>query len=211
MKQFFEQYGGVALGILALLVLIAMITPVGNIIKTSLQGTVQTFGTKMDGQVDTMTESMNAAFTNAAGFTGIKDNHFYYDGKIKEELKDVVFSSDKAVYSNGTEAVGIIFDCNLILDGRMLSTGIEGFKFDIWIDGIKLRSAVTDAWEKILGLENKHYVIEVVECPSNIEIENPRIEFDTNYMINNARLTHWNEKEWFEDRNIGDFIGHTKS
>lgn len=50
MKQFFEQYGGVALGILALLVLIAMITPVGNIIKTSLQGTVQTFSTRIEEQ-----------------------------------------------------------------------------------------------------------------------------------------------------------------
>ena len=70
MKQFFEQYGGVALGILALLVLIAMITPVGNIIKTSLQGTVQTFSTKIDGQTDTMTEQMNKAFENAVTYKG---------------------------------------------------------------------------------------------------------------------------------------------
>lgn len=52
MKQFFESYGGVALGILALLVLIAMITPVGNIIKTSLQGTTNKFASSMNGQLD---------------------------------------------------------------------------------------------------------------------------------------------------------------
>lgn len=62
MKQFFEQYGGIALGILALLVLIAMITPVGNLIKTSLQGTVQTFSTGMESQTDTMTNQMSQAF-----------------------------------------------------------------------------------------------------------------------------------------------------
>lgn len=58
MKQFFEQYGGVALGILALLVLIAMITPVGNIIKTSLQGTVTKFSSSINGQMNTMAKSV---------------------------------------------------------------------------------------------------------------------------------------------------------
>lgn len=61
MKQFFEQYGAVALGILALLVLIAMITPVGNIIKTSLQGTSNKFATSMNGQLDAAMESSKKA------------------------------------------------------------------------------------------------------------------------------------------------------
>lgn len=61
MKQFFEQYGAVALGILALIVLIAMITPVGNIIKTSLQGTSHKFATSMNGQLDAAMESSNKA------------------------------------------------------------------------------------------------------------------------------------------------------
>ena len=65
MKQFFEQYGGVALGILALLVLIAMITPVGNLVKTSLQGTVHKFSSSINSQTDNITESMNSAFKNA--------------------------------------------------------------------------------------------------------------------------------------------------
>ena len=61
MKQFFEQYGAVALGILALLVLIAMITPVGNIIKTSLQGTVHTFSSSIESQHDDALEAMEKA------------------------------------------------------------------------------------------------------------------------------------------------------
>lgn len=61
MKQFFEQYGAVALGVLALLVLIAMITPVGNIIKTSLQGTTNKFASSMNGQlVDAMVATAEA-------------------------------------------------------------------------------------------------------------------------------------------------------
>lgn len=82
MKQFFEQYGAVALGILALLVLIAMITPVGNIIKTSLQSTVHTTAAGIESQTDTMTESMNSALINATDFTGAKDGKYYSHGQI---------------------------------------------------------------------------------------------------------------------------------
>ena len=65
MKQFFEEYGGVALGILALLVLIAMITPVGNIIKTSLQGIVDKFSTSMSNQLETAMNSTKDAQNSA--------------------------------------------------------------------------------------------------------------------------------------------------
>lgn len=65
MKQFFEEYGGVALGILALLVLIAMITPVGNIIKTSLQGIVNKFSTSMNNQLEAAMSATANAQTNA--------------------------------------------------------------------------------------------------------------------------------------------------
>lgn len=47
MKQFFEEYGGVALGILAVLVLIAMVSPIGTTIKTSLTGVTNSFSSKM--------------------------------------------------------------------------------------------------------------------------------------------------------------------
>lgn len=74
MKQFFEQYGGVALGILALFVLIAMITPVGNIVKTSLQSTVQTFSAQINAQTDSAlersTQAQNSALSGIAGSTG---------------------------------------------------------------------------------------------------------------------------------------------
>ena len=64
-KEFFEQYGSVALGILALPVLIAMIAPAGNIIKTSLQGTVQTFSASINSQTNDMDKQLQEAFNNA--------------------------------------------------------------------------------------------------------------------------------------------------
>lgn len=81
MKKFFQEYGAVALGILALLVLIAMITPISNVVKTSLQGTTHKFSTQINAQTDTMAESMNAAFTNATDFTGAKDGKYYAHGQ----------------------------------------------------------------------------------------------------------------------------------
>lgn len=99
MKQFFENYGGIALGILALLVLIAMITPVGNIIKTSLQGTVSTFSTKMNSQTDTMSESMNEIMTDIAG----------YRGTVGSKLSDVQYKYLKDHYSEWHNDHTIIF------------------------------------------------------------------------------------------------------
>ena len=66
MKQFFEEYGGVALGILAVLVLIAMVSPIGDAIKTSLTSVTSTFAEKMDNGIKTATEAVDGTITNAA-------------------------------------------------------------------------------------------------------------------------------------------------
>ena len=134
MRQFFEQYGVVALGILALIVLIAMITPVGNIIKTSLQGTAQTFSTKMDNQVDTMTDSMAKAFDSATEYVYIAD-----DGKayIKGELY-TGWNGDKA-YLNGIEQViqtNGYMNPNLFFNGVVL--GFEESKAYAIINSYKI-------------------------------------------------------------------------
>ena len=65
MKQFFEEYGGVALGILAVLVLIAMVSPIGNAIKGSLTGITNSFSQKMNAGLNTATESVDATISNA--------------------------------------------------------------------------------------------------------------------------------------------------
>lgn len=98
MKQFFEQYGGVALGILALLVLIVVITPVGNIIKTSLQGTVHKFSSSINTQTDDMTNQMTNIMNSAGDFLNVKE-----DGKMyKGDVLYTGWNGDKA-YLNGIE------------------------------------------------------------------------------------------------------------
>ena len=66
MKQFFEEYGGVALGILAVLVLIAMVSPIGNAIKGSLTGITNSFNQKMNAGLTNATNSVDTAITNVS-------------------------------------------------------------------------------------------------------------------------------------------------
>ena len=66
MKQFFEEYGGVALGILAVLVLIAMVSPIGNAIKGSLTGITNSFSDKMDAGLTNATNSVDTTITEAS-------------------------------------------------------------------------------------------------------------------------------------------------
>lgn len=117
MKHFFEQYGGVALGILALLVLIAMITPVGNIIKTSLQGTVETFSSGIDNQTDNMDLQLQKAFINAVtdlskvnttyvkGDFSAKGNLVEIDGEQYRVLS--VYGTEVKVMMMGTYKIGV--------------------------------------------------------------------------------------------------------
>lgn len=173
MKQFFEQYGGVALGILALLVLIAMITPVGNIIKTSLQGTVQTFSTKMDGQVDTMTESMNAAFTNATGFTGVKNHTYYFNGQIHPFFKEneLVLNGNAtgATGKNGITLNAIAFDVNVIYRGSCLGGGLEGLYFDFYVDDVLILENVKDAGSSFSMNDDHEIKIVIKTVPNGIK------------------------------------------
>lgn len=98
MKQFFENYGAVALGILALLVLIAMITPVGNIIKTSLQGTAHKFSSSINSQTDTMSSQMSEIFEDTINFIHIRE-----DGKIYKGDNLYTGWYENKAYLNGEE------------------------------------------------------------------------------------------------------------
>lgn len=95
MKHFFEQYGGVALGILALLVLIAMITPVGNIIKTSLQGTANKFSGSMYEQLDGAMNATASAQNSALSVIGGSDGGSGNPGASSNPYKNKVASAQK--------------------------------------------------------------------------------------------------------------------
>lgn len=172
MRQFFEQYGAIALGILALLVLIAMITPVGNIIKISFQGTAQTFSTKMDGQVDTMTDSMIKAFDSVTKYVYIAD-----DGKayIKDELytgwngdKAYLNGVEQIIQTNGYMAPNLFFN-NMVLgleESRAYAT-IESYKIDgkdIGETNFTVRKGTFSFVPKVTTFEA------IISCPKEYEI-----------------------------------------
>lgn len=204
MKQFFEQYGAVALGILALLVLIAMITPVGNIIKTSLQGTVQTFSTKMDGQVDTMTESMNAAIINATSFDGIKDGKLFVNGKVPSHFKDATILPSNCEIQIGETKYRVVWDLNVVVlnDNSLRAGGIPGLTFNILIDGTEKDSNVSD-WGCTMDLSKEHTFEAIpVNIPENIEVVETGIK--TNYELLDI-VTNFDE-EFMNDHNKTAYI-----
>lgn len=184
MKKFFEQYGGVALGILALLVLIAMITPVGNIIKTSLQGTVETFSFGIEKQTDTMTEQMSNAFQTTTEF-----NYFGDDGKLylgdelysgiyeKKIYKNGVLNStfsNKTISDSGTKIIGesgirdFILDVNIIYNGVAYGNGISGVRFDVYFDNTLIDSNIQDFCRTGYNLlEYKEIKIVITKVPND--------------------------------------------
>ena len=176
MKQFFEQYGKVALGILALIVLIAMITPVGNIIKTSLQGTSHSFSSHINEQTDTMSEQMSNAFDVASGYAGIKNNAFYFDGHVWEPTKNLVpMTYDGINYICVDSTTGMYYapgiDLNLVLDGTMYTGGKENIKFQYCIDDVCEAEQYKDTFKPIPLDANHKLEFKVATKPDNIEIE----------------------------------------
>lgn len=95
MKRFFKEYGGIALAILAVLILIAIVSPVGKGVKNSLTGVANNFASKMN--------------------SGLVDSDFNVDGTIKKQsfvgyyadtngdgTVDGVIFADLAVGGSGT-------------------------------------------------------------------------------------------------------------
>ena len=126
MKQFFKQYGGVALGILAVLVLIAMITPVGNIIKTSLQGTATKFSSSMHEQLD---GAMNA--TASAQNNTLKEPN-PYAAKITSvqtlyNVGETNLTDDDIVTVNGIDCYVLQVDAT---KAELITKDIYNVRFD---------------------------------------------------------------------------------
>lgn len=88
MKRFFEEYGGIVLGILAVLVLIAMVSPVGGKIKESLTGVTKRFDEKMK-------DSMAEPISKTESYVG------YYADTNGDGTVDGVIFADLAVGGSG--------------------------------------------------------------------------------------------------------------
>lgn len=186
MKQFFEQYGAVALGILALLVLVAMITPVGNIIKTSLQGATETFSAKIESQHDDALEATaklikNSTYLATDGdfnglhyhddelFTGTcEQNHLSYaNGEVQISVLDPNTLSLKRVFGSST-ATTLYFDSNNVKAQRtvsMSSGSLTGVYYDRYNDAEFLEN-------HIYYFETDYFVSDEIEYKISQYIEN---------------------------------------
>lgn len=183
MKQFFEQYGAVALGILALLVLIAMITPVGNIIKTSLQGTVQTFSSGIKSQTDDMNNQMQQAFINNSNYSGFYNGKFYYNGEIPSKYKDAYLNNNVLIFPSGSVyRYGLGVD--VVLDRLSYPNGYDGITFDIYKNEERIAENVQDFSTSSSAFDTSDvYKIVIKDYPGNITIEEREKTFTAQDLI----------------------------
>lgn len=170
MKQFFEQYGGVALGILALLVLIAMITPVGNIIKTSLQGTVHKFSTSINSQLEDDLKATEVIINNIGNDNGRRsDGKIYWNNALVSSLSDYTFDETGFV---GTTSSGTVFktmiDLDIRVNGVIHSGGMSGIEFDVYKNGELIGNNVIDFYVPLCVLNNDNYKIVLKKYPQNL-------------------------------------------
>lgn len=183
MKQFFENYGAVALGILAFLVLIAMITPVGNIIKTSLQGTVQTFSSGIKSQTDDMDNQMQQAFISNSNYSGFYNGKFYYNGEIPDKYKDTYLDNDVLIFPSGNVyRYGLGVD--IVLDRLSYPNGYDGITFDIYKNGERIAENVQDFSSSSYDFNaNDVYKIVIKDFPNNITIKEKEKTLTTQDLI----------------------------
>ena len=101
MKKFFENYGGVTLGICACLVLIAMVSPVGAKVKDSLTNAVNKFNEGLVG-------GFKGAFGNGESsgssneYTITYTNEIIYDGFILDTPKTLENIASESVIKGST-------------------------------------------------------------------------------------------------------------
>ena len=71
MKSFFEEYGFVILAAIVVILLIAMCTPIGNLVKSQITGIVDSFANKTNTKLNAVDASENTAYLR---YEGSEDN-----------------------------------------------------------------------------------------------------------------------------------------
>ena len=96
MKRFFEEYGGIVLAILVVLVLIAIVSPVGKGVKNSLTGVANNFASKMNGGLVDSDFNVVGTISKKQSFVG------YYADTNGDGTVDGIIFADLAVGGSGT-------------------------------------------------------------------------------------------------------------
>ena len=97
MKSFFEEYGFVILAAIVVILLIAMCTPIGNLVKSQITGIVDSFANKTNSKLDAVDVSENSAFL---AYNGNGLNLTYGSGNSTDEFEYIVhYTSGSKKYS----------------------------------------------------------------------------------------------------------------
>ena len=67
MKSFFEEYGFVILAAIVVILLIAMCTPIGNLVKSQITGIVDSFANKTNTKLNAVDAGENTAYLRYEG------------------------------------------------------------------------------------------------------------------------------------------------
>ena len=70
MKSFFEEYGFVILAAIVVILLIAMCTPIGNLVKSQITGIVDSFANKTNTKLNAVDAGENTAYLRTLSTTG---------------------------------------------------------------------------------------------------------------------------------------------
>ena len=162
-----------------------MITPVGNLVKTSLQGTVQTFSTSINAQTDDMTISMEKAFKTATEFTylgedgkvhigdrlfsGVFENKIYKNGLVNNNFQNMTIVGDGTSIEGPSGTLEFAIDVNVRYNGVLYGTAPSDVRFDIYIDGEKIDSNTSDYCRPGFNLlTNKEFKVVVTKVPDGV-------------------------------------------
>ena len=125
MKSFFEEYGFVILAAIVVILLIAMCTPIGNLVKSQITGIVDSFANKTNTKLNAVDAGENTAYLRKT----VEDNkevinldvssgnstdtfsykvHYVAGGKTMTYAKQN--SSEKAIEGDGANADYIAFE-----------------------------------------------------------------------------------------------------
>ena len=115
MKSFFEEYGFVILAAIVVILLIAMCTPIGNLVKSQITGIVDSFANKTNTKLNAVDAGENTAYLRKGsdGYyldissANATDNFYatatYKSGGVDKVNRKVVLDAATATFSDNDE------------------------------------------------------------------------------------------------------------
>ena len=101
MKSFFEEYGFVILAAIVVILLIAMCTPIGNLVKSQITGIVDSFANKTNTKLNAVDAGENTAYLRYEGSTIKLD---VSSANSTDEFKYIVHYTSGGTANKTTEA-----------------------------------------------------------------------------------------------------------